>query len=51
MATTTAGAAPKYRALVPLADLRRRGSKASLALIHEFRGVPAVGRLIELLGV
>jgi hypothetical protein len=41
----------KYRALVPLADVPPARLEASLALIHEFRGVPAVGRLIELLGV
>jgi len=41
----------KYRALVPHARLSGERIEASLALIHDFRGVERVSALTELLGV
>jgi hypothetical protein len=41
----------KYRTLVPLAGVPERQIEASLAMIHDFRDVAQVSKLIDLLRV
>jgi len=41
----------KYRTLVPISGLSARAVESSLELIHDFRRITQVARLVELLQV